>query len=513
MKLPRLGPVARISLGLVSLAAFLLLTADLLLGLVPDQSDIAKQVRKRSAESLAVQLAALVQSEHYDILRRTLHAVISRDSEVLSIGVRRADGEMIAETGNHAKHWVPPSGNKSTLTSVLVPISSGKGVWGQIEVAYQPAIPKTLVEWLRYPGVGLTLLLLTLGFMLFYLYLRRILQRLDPSAAIPDRVRTAFDALSEGVLIIDKQGHILLANSVFRQLHPGANVELTGKRIKDLAWLMTAVGEDPDKHPWNRAMRDAAGVTGETLHIAQDGAEPVKTVVNCAPVQDDKGSVRGCLITFDDLSMVEHMNQALLDSVAQLEVAKRKIEQQNEELKRIADYDQLTGVLTRRAFLEHGQQAFLRIASQRGELSCVMGDIDHFKAINDRYGHLVGDQGIQHVAQALAQAVRPGDIVCRYGGEEFCLLLPGISADQAAELAERMRSRIETSTGASVIPGENVRITTSFGVAAMSFGGSTLAELIKQADQALYAAKAAGRNRVARYDSDVLQQRSARVAA
>jgi diguanylate cyclase (GGDEF)-like protein len=103
--------------------------------------------------------------------------------------------------------------------------------------------------------------------------------------------------------------------------------------------------------------------------------------------------------------------------------------------------------------------------------------------------------------------------VCRYGGEEFCLLLPGVSADQAAELAERMRSRIETSTGASVIPGENVRITTSFGVAAMSFGGSTLAELIKQADQALYAAKAAGRNRVARYDKDVLQQHSARVAA
>src|SRR5512145_2800703 len=129
MKLPRLGPVSRISLGLVSLAAFLLLTADLLLGLVPDQSDIAKQVRKRSAESLAVQLAALVQSEHYDILRRTLHAVISRDGEVLSIGVRRADGEVVAETGNHAKHWSPPSGNKSTLTNVLVPISSGNGVW------------------------------------------------------------------------------------------------------------------------------------------------------------------------------------------------------------------------------------------------------------------------------------------------------------------------------------------------------------------------------------------------
>jgi diguanylate cyclase (GGDEF)-like protein len=207
------------------------------------------------------------------------------------------------------------------------------------------------------------------------------------------------------------------------------------------------------------------------------------------------------------------MNQALLDSVAQLEVAKRKIEQQHEDLKRIADHDQLTGVLTRRAFLEQGQQAFLKVASQRGELVCLMGDIDHFKAINDRYGHLVGDQAIGHVAQALVHVVRPSDIVCRYGGEEFCLLLPGVSAEQGAQLAERMRARIESGCGPGVIPGENVRITASFGVAAMSSGGSTLAELIKQADQALYAAKAAGRNRVARYDVDVQQQHAGRVAA
>ena len=109
MKL-NLGPVSRISMGLVSLAAFLLLTADLLLGLMPDQSDIARQVRKRATESLAVQLAALVQSDQFEVLRRTLHGVISRDPDVLSIAVRRADGQVMAETGNHAKHWESPSG-------------------------------------------------------------------------------------------------------------------------------------------------------------------------------------------------------------------------------------------------------------------------------------------------------------------------------------------------------------------------------------------------------------------
>jgi PAS domain S-box-containing protein len=347
-------------MGLVSLAAFLLLVADLIFGLLPDEADIAKHVRKRTSEALAVQLTALVQTEQWDALRRTMHAVISRDPEVLSIGVRRSNGEVVAETGNHATHWVPPANNKSTLTSVLVPIDSGKEIWGRLEVAYRPTTPQTLLGWLKHPGVALTLLLLTVGFGVFYLYLKRILQRLDPNAAIPDRVRTAFDALSEGVLVIDKQGHILLANSGFRKLHPLAGGELTGKRIKDLAWLVEAVGAGIP--PWSRAMLERTNVSGETIQIAQEEGEPSKVVINVTPIVDDRETVRGCLITFDDLSTVEHMNQALLDSVAQLEVAKQKIELQNVELKRLADHDQLTGSLTCRAFLEQAQQAFLKSA-------------------------------------------------------------------------------------------------------------------------------------------------------
>ena len=293
-------------------------------------------------------------------------------------------------------HWVPPANDKSTLTSVLVPIDAGKETWGRLELAYRPTTPQTLLGWLKYPGVALTLLMLTVGFGAFYLYLKRILQRLDPNAAIPDRVRTAFDALSEGVLVIDKLGHVLLANRAFRALHPAAGGELTGKRIKDLAWLTSACGDGPP--PWTRAMLERTAVTGENIKIPQEGGDPVKIVINVAPIVDDRETVRGCLITFDDMSMVEHMNQALLDSVAQLEVAKSKIELQNLELKRLADHDQLTGSLTRRAFLEQSQQIFLKCAAQRSNICILMVDIDHFKSINDRYGHLVGDQAIQNVA-------------------------------------------------------------------------------------------------------------------
>src|ERR1700675_88750 len=138
------GPVSRISLGLVSLASCLLLIVDLVLGVMPDEASVARQIRKKSSESLAVQLTALAQTESYEALRRTLHAVVTRDADVLSIAVRRTDGQVVAQTPNHERFWTPPPQGKSTLTSVLVPISNGTGVWGQIEVAYKPATPQSL---------------------------------------------------------------------------------------------------------------------------------------------------------------------------------------------------------------------------------------------------------------------------------------------------------------------------------------------------------------------------------
>jgi diguanylate cyclase (GGDEF)-like protein len=399
------------------------------------------------------------------------------------------------------------------LTSVLVPISTSAGVWGQIEVAYKPAMPQSVLGWLRHPSVLLTLTMLSLGFLLFYLYLKRILQHLDPNAAIPDRVRTAFDALSEGVLVIDKQSQVVLANSAFRGLHPDAARDLTGKKLADLDWLIQAVGQVPGACAWERAMSTKAAVVGEMIKIERPGDTPLKVTLNCAPIQDERDGVRGCLITFDDLSLVEHMNEQLLDSVAQLEVAKQKIEGQNAELKYLADHDQLTSALTRRAFLERSQQLFLRAAAQRDDVTCVMVDIDHFKSINDRYGHLVGDQVIHRVALLLRNAVPEGGLVCRYGGEEFCVLVASIQSAQAHAFADGLRALIETTCGQAVIPGEAARITASFGLSCLGSGASTLAEMIKQADQALYLAKNTGRNRVCRYDELANSAPAALVAA
>ncbi|NJN70691.1 MAG: GGDEF domain-containing protein [Nitrospira sp.] len=163
-------------------------------------------------------------------------------------------------------------------------------------------------------------------------------------------------------------------------------------------------------------------------------------------------------------------------------------------MERLASRDPLTGSLNRRAFYAAFEQAFGESREQGHELCCLMVDIDHFKRVNDQYGHAIGDQAIQAVAHCLHAGLRLADMVGRYGGEEFSLMFPCTTLAEASELAERLRIRIGTEAGSRVRMADGLGLTVSIGVSAISFGAQTPLELIDQADKALYAAKEGGRN-------------------
>lgn len=194
------------------------------------------------------------------------------------------------------------------------------------------------------------------------------------------------------------------------------------------------------------------------------------------------------------------MNGALMQTVADLEAAQAEILRQNGELERLASRDPLTGCLNRRAFYALFEKAFAESRDQGSELCCLMVDIDHFKRVNDRYGHAVGDQAIQAVAHCLHAGLRLSDMVGRYGGEEFSLMFPCTTLAEASELAERLRIRISTEAGSRVRMADGLDLTVSIGVSAITFGAQTPLELIDQADKALYAAKEGGRNCVMAMD-------------
>lgn len=164
------------------------------------------------------------------------------------------------------------------------------------------------------------------------------------------------------------------------------------------------------------------------------------------------------------------------------------------EHQRLASTDALTGVMNRRS-LELETTRLLARCSRSGEtLAVMMIDVDRFKSINDRYGHLVGDQVLRHLTAIAEKSIRSGDYLARYGGEEFCILLPGSLEKDAWILADRLRQVFATT--AIECGGESLRSTISIGIADSKHAGLEFNSLMVAADKAMYRAKQDGRNRV-----------------
>jgi len=174
--------------------------------------------------------------------------------------------------------------------------------------------------------------------------------------------------------------------------------------------------------------------------------------------------------------------------------AERAVKVLQEELRSQSNHDALTG-LHNRHFLEASFGRELLLAARGGHpVSIIMGDLDHFKAVNDRYGHLAGDQVLRSFGALLTANARASDIICRYGGEEFLLILPGMTKAGARQRAEHVRQAM----AANIVSYRHhqITVTTSLGIATYPTDGRTEDALIASADSALYAAKAQGRNRV-----------------
>jgi diguanylate cyclase (GGDEF)-like protein len=163
-----------------------------------------------------------------------------------------------------------------------------------------------------------------------------------------------------------------------------------------------------------------------------------------------------------------------------------------EELRAQALRDGLTGLNNRRFLDEVGDKLCQQTVRRGGQLGVIMLDLDHFKALNDAHGHAAGDAALRRTGQLIAEGLRRSDICCRYGGEEFALILPDCSLENAAMRAEHLRRRIEREPDAAGVP----HVTASLGVAALPASGTSMRELLRAADEALYRAKAGGRNRV-----------------
>ncbi len=179
-----------------------------------------------------------------------------------------------------------------------------------------------------------------------------------------------------------------------------------------------------------------------------------------------------------------------------VQAQRQQLEAQNQQLQNMAMHDALTGLLNRRAFEIQAEQAISRARRDGTSLAALMLDLDHFKRINDQYGHPAGDAVLKFTADVMAASVRETDLMARVGGEEFMVLLPGSSPQAALEVAEKVRQRV-THAPPALNTVWQVHISASVGVACFAPGHmGSFEQLYAQADQALYEAKRLGRNRV-----------------
>ncbi|WP_411375063.1 GGDEF domain-containing protein [Arthrobacter sp. MPF02] len=182
--------------------------------------------------------------------------------------------------------------------------------------------------------------------------------------------------------------------------------------------------------------------------------------------------------------------------VVSFSMAALSSEQQTRALRVVASRDDLTGLLNRKAFLDLAAELLSDRAITRGSGALILADLDHFKAVNDTYGHAAGDCALQRFAEACSESVRSTDLVGRYGGEEFVLLLPGASAERAELVAEEISRRLAVAPGV-----DGMRMpTVSYGISMYDTETSRVDDVIADADSALYLAKSLGRNRTARSD-------------
>jgi diguanylate cyclase (GGDEF)-like protein len=245
--------------------------------------------------------------------------------------------------------------------------------------------------------------------------------------------------------------------------------------------LLTRWTDGQSLHAWNRSETHLRSSETMFSGVTLDATFTSVSLLETQKYQHDSQFRTEILRLTNDLSV----------RILQADSANRELKEANGKIERLARTDSLTGLANRRTLFETMQREIRRAERLHESLSVVLADLDHFKSINDQYGHLAGDHVLASTAAVFGSQSRPYDLAARYGGEEFVLLLPATTTDGAVAVAQRMRKKIAEMR----VPECPAQISVSFGVATW-IAGETLEQLVGRADVALYAAKGAGRNRV-----------------
>lgn len=454
-----------------------------------DWTEIRGLVGTMLTLSTDMQSVALIDNENKELLRRIRSGVAESDEPIdPSIGVAQGkDGSfasspifdhenqqvalLVAHYEGNSGYMVP-SGQTSTLAIALIGVGAFS-IFVTFWLARKISAPVERVIWgaqelsacnfnMRLaPTRQRELNLLIDSF-------NSLANELKSSTVSQKYVNSIFDSISESLVILDTDGYIESTNPAFRLLTNYSENEIGRLKFADLLTLFN----EPDTCCHHREVASVSNLDGEFLLRLSSG-DTIPVSISCTSRLSMDNEIAGKVLMIKDI--------------------RESIETQA-ELKRLADYDTLTGSLNRRSFREKWTEFQDSLSDEPVQVGLLMLDIDYFKKINDIRGHLAGDEVLEKIGAILNEQVSRHGLVCRYGGEEFCILLFNQTEESACQFAENLRTRI--ANWPFVFNDRKFQVTCTFGIAVAEANELVLEELINRADQILNLTKRKSRNSI-----------------
>ncbi len=306
-----------------------------------------------------------------------------------------------------------------------------------------------------------------------YLFLKgKESRRLAGNVSFEDMAQITLDAIGDAVLVIDPHGKVIYLNKVAETLTGWSSEEAIGSAVGEIFFVLDSITRQRAKNPAQRAIRERRTVElalGSVL-VRRDGTD-LAIEDSAAPIINHHGQIEGAVIVFHDARQ----------SYAEME-----------KMSHLALHDGLTGLPNRMALKERLTQAIGMAKRHRKQIALLFLDLDHFKEINDTYGHSVGDQLLKDVSEKIVSCVRATDTVSRHGGDEFVVLLTEIEERQdASQIAEKLLAKFSTPI---IVEDHKIQLTMSIGISVYPENGIDADSLMQSSDTAMYTIKESGRN-------------------
>lgn len=302
----------RITAGLAGLMMLVYL-ATTINGLFPNEDELLQSRRAAVCENVAVNTSLLIQIGAWGALQSTIAISADCNEDLLSIGVRNHQGRLVASSPRHTEIWRngPTESLQDKIVRYEVPVFANGKEWGELEFCLAPteaaqrSFLNSVFYRLRFP-----LFLFSCCFLIFFFYLGMMLTQLDPRKTVPSRVKAALDNLTEGLLVLDVKGRIVLANEAFLE-KAGVDINriLAKKPDQEFAWT-TREGTTVERFPWQIAAEEGTAVIDQYLVLETSAGQKFVLKANCSPVLGQNSQKNGVLVSLEDVTELEASKQA-----------------------------------------------------------------------------------------------------------------------------------------------------------------------------------------------------------